>query len=98
MVFSLSELELLLGSSGLEPDRARAVSLLASSSVFVGVVVPDVGGDEPSLPVEKVDGSILPTKLHLFLLGVAGESVVSLGLRFSVSSLVVNAPKDDWRL
>ena len=42
-------------------------------------------GDEdvPSVVAAKVDGSILPMKVQRFLLGVVGESVVSLGLEIS---------------
>jgi len=89
---SLSELELLLGRDGRELDRAKAVSLRASSRVFVGFV-PLVGEVVPSL---KVDGNILPMKDHLFLFGVVGKSVVNFGVS-DVSSFV-RAPSEEWRL
>jgi hypothetical protein len=95
-VLSLSELERLLGKLGLadDDDRASAVSRLASSSVFVGLV-PLFGEGGPSLAIENVDGSILPMKVHLFLLGVVGASVVSLGLEVSAVSSLVNAPREE---
>lgn len=97
MALSLSELEFLLGKLGLDADRASAVSLLASSSVFVGLV-PLVGEGGPSFAIENVEGSILPMNVHLFLLGVVGASVVSLGLEVSAVSNLVNAPSEECRL
>jgi hypothetical protein len=90
---SLSVLELFWCNGGRELDRAKAVSLRASSRVLVGLV-PLVGDVDASL---KVDGNILPMKDQRFLLGVVGESVVSFGVVSVVSSLV-RAPSDEWRL
>lgn len=71
---SLSELEFLLPG----PERASAVSRLASSSVFVGLDARGVEGSSLLLAV-NVEGIILPIKVHLFLLDGLEVSVVSFG-------------------
>lgn len=75
MGVSLSELEFLDPS----PERASAVSRLASSSVFVGLEARG-DGDSSLLVVVKVEGIILPMKVHLFLLDGVGVSVVNFGM------------------
>lgn len=70
--------------------RAKAVSRRASSRVFVGLVVR--GGEVVGESEEKVEGRILPMKVHRFLFGVLegeGVSEVSFGVLMSavVSSL-----------
>jgi len=73
MGMSLSELEFLVTG----PERASAVSRLASSSVFVGLVARGVV--KSSSLLVNVDGMIFPIKVHRFLLDGVGVSVVSFG-------------------
>jgi hypothetical protein len=68
--------------------RARAVSLRASSSVFVGL--------EPS-DMEIVEGIILPINDHRLLLVAAGAYSVSVGMEVSVV-LVLETAAREWRL
>ena len=79
---SLSVLEVLLCIAGRKLDRASAVSRLASSRVFIGLV----GDGTPSTVVLNADGSILPMSDHLFLLGVLGKSVLNFGRALSAVS------------
>ena len=74
--------------------RAIAVSRRASSSVLVGLEL-RIGELEPS--DENVDGSILPMKDHLLLLGVFGASIVSFGTELSAVSSFESVARD-WRL
>lgn len=94
---SLSVLEDLRCRAGRE--RAIAVSRRASSSVLVGLGPPLwVGDDEPSVVFEKVEGIIFPIRVHRFLLGVVGESVVSLGVEASAVSSFEREARDECRL
>ena len=80
-------------------ERASAVSRRASSSVLVGL---DprlcVGDEEPSVPVMKVDGSILPMNVHRFLFVVVGKSVVSFGVDMSAVSSFERVAREECRL
>jgi hypothetical protein len=94
---SLSVLDDFEGKPGRE--RASAVSRRASSRVFVGL---DprlwVGDEEPSVPVAKVEGSILPMNVHRLLFVVVGESVVSFGADASAVSSFERVARDECRL
>jgi hypothetical protein len=75
--------------------RAKAVSLRASSRVFVGVV--DLADEVDSGEVER-DGIILPMNVHLFLLGVVAVSAAGLGGSFSLVSSLDRSAIIDCRL